>query len=80
MGFGEKSWNVLSKGAFGEERTELVEVCFISSAATGEPVTGVAEEVVATFGVVGHVVGEDEVAEPEDHGDVEPIGSVFVAG
>ncbi len=80
MGFGEKLWDILSEGALGEKRSDAIEVRRVFSTATGEPVTGIAEEVVAAFGVVCHVVGEDEVAEPEDHGNVEPIGRIFVTG
>lgn len=80
MGFSEESWNVLGEGALGYERAETIEAHPIFGAATGEPVTGIAEEIVTAFGVVGHVVGKDEVTEPEDHGNIEPIGRIFVAG
>ncbi len=80
MGFLEESGNVSGEGAMGEEWLELGGVDDVGAGA-GEPVAGLsAEEVVAAFGVVEHVVGEDEVAQPQGHGDIEPIGGVFVTG
>ncbi len=50
-------------------------------AGAGKPMAGfAAEEVVAGFGVAQHVVGESEVAEPEDDGDVEVLGGLLDGG
>ncbi len=80
MGFLEESRDVGGEGALAQEWLKLLGMDDIG-AGSGEPVAGLsAEEVIATLGVVEHVVGEDEIAQPECHGDVQPIGGVFIPG
>lgn len=57
-----------------------VDVLGVGGVFAGEPMAAVTEEVVAHFGVFPHIEGVDEIAKPEDDGDVDLAGGEFPGG
>ena len=79
VGFAEDGGDAGGEGGFLEDGEELG-VFDVGGVGAGEPVVGLAEEVVAHFGPVGEVEGFGVGPEAEDFGDVDLAGDIHVVG